>query len=214
VVDDSWFRRKTWTQEDEAAFFSRLRRSRTAFHKAQYCRIQACELQMVGEYRAALGLLELVMREWPEAAQRAAVYHQKAECLEKLGQEAAAIEAYRAAFDAQRKQPTYKTAAHLDFGWLVATRPYPALYDEALRILEEFETPSPFPVEEFRSAAIQAFIWNGKGDRERSRRHAEAALAAMRRTHSGFARHPDLGLVEGVDLNTCEQLERLATGKE
>jgi hypothetical protein len=41
---DDWYRRKTWTAEDREEFFTRLRRSRGAFHKAQYARIQAFEL--------------------------------------------------------------------------------------------------------------------------------------------------------------------------
>jgi hypothetical protein len=43
-----WFRRTTWTPEDEASFRARLKRSRGSFHKAQYLRIQAEHLQEVG----------------------------------------------------------------------------------------------------------------------------------------------------------------------
>jgi tetratricopeptide (TPR) repeat protein len=210
MSDECWHRRRTWTPDDEAAFFARLRRSRGAFHKAQYCRIQAYELQVAGNYSAALALLELLMREWSEEALKAAVYHQKANCLERLGQQAAAIDAYRAAFDAQRKEPGMMTSAHLDFGWLVVTAPCLELYEEALDVLEEFVRQSSFPIDEFREAAIRAFIWSAKGDRERSRRNAQAALDAMARRHSGFARHPDLGLVQDVEPIVAQRLQRLA----
>jgi hypothetical protein len=75
VADESWYRRRTWTDEDRAGFFARLRRSRSGFHKAQYCRIQAYELQQAGNYHAALELLDLLMKEWPDDAQKAAVFH-------------------------------------------------------------------------------------------------------------------------------------------
>ena len=42
---DDWFRRTTWSDEDERAFFARLVRSRGIFRKAQYLRIQAVTLR-------------------------------------------------------------------------------------------------------------------------------------------------------------------------
>ena len=83
--DDTWYRPRTWSDEDQAAFFAKLQRSRSGFHKAQYCRIQAYELQQAGSYKAALQLLDLLLAEWPTDAQKAAAFHQRAMYAEKLG---------------------------------------------------------------------------------------------------------------------------------
>ncbi len=210
MADDSWFRRRTWTSDDQAAFFARLRRSRGGSNKAQYCRIQAYELQQANNYQAAVELLELVMTEWPGDAEKAAVYHQKAKCLEGLGNFAGALAAYQQAFDAQREQPGYRTETHLGFGWLVAMTPYPELYDHAISALNEFALQSAFPVQCFKDAAIRAVIADAIGSRERAARFARIALAEAARIHSGYARHATLGFVAGVDRELAERLSQIA----
>ena len=87
-MSDDWFRRHTWTDSDRAEFYARLERSRTAFHKAQYARIQAYELHQAGGARyarEALDLLDTIVESWMGDAQRASVHHQRAECLRDLG---------------------------------------------------------------------------------------------------------------------------------
>lgn len=213
MADESWYRRRTWTDEDQAAFFARLRRSRGGFHKAQYCRIQAYELQQAGNFSAALELLDLLMKEWPADAQKAAVFHQRAECLENLGDNEGALNAYRSVCDAQRSLPSSMTTAHLGFGLLVALSPYPDLYDEALSVLDEFASSSTFPVEDFQAATIRALIADGKGEQAEASRQAQLALAAANRTHSGYARHATLGLVTGIEPSLEGRLRQLASSE-
>ena len=143
-------------------------------------------------------------------AQQASVYHQMAQCLEKLGDIHAAIAAYRSTFEVQRKTPGLITNAHLDFGILVATLPAPDLYDEALAVLAEFVGGSQFPIEEYQAAIARALIWHDKGDGLQSGRYAKAALAAASKTHSGFAKHAHLGLVENVPMELHNRIARLA----
>lgn len=209
TADETWYRRSTWSDEDQAAFFAKLQRSRSGFHKAQYCRIQAYELQRARNYKASLQLLELLLAEWPNDAQKAAAFHQKAECLEKLGDKTAALNAYRLAFDAQREKPSEITTAHLDFGFLVALSPYPDFYDEALSVLEEFGSSS-FPIEEFKTATIRALIADTTGHREEASRQSQLAFAAAAKKHSGFVRHAQLGLVTEIPLHLEDRLKRMA----
>jgi tetratricopeptide (TPR) repeat protein len=208
MVDNSWFRRQTWTSDDRTAFFARLGRSRDAYHKAQYCRVQAYTLQQAGNYGAALELLELIMREWWSAAEHSLVFWQKAECLVAMGELAEAVQCYREVFGIQRKDRGTITNAHLGFGWLVVNTPYRELYDEVLAALEEFASTA-FPVEEFETAAIRALIYAAQGDRELSGRHARIALAASRKRHSGLAYHARLGLVESIDGDLEGRLREL-----
>jgi tetratricopeptide (TPR) repeat protein len=211
LADKDWFRRKTWTADDQAAFFARLKRSRTGFHKAQYCQIQAFELQQVGYYKPALELLDLLMSEWPEDAMLAPVWQQTAECRARLGDLTGAISAYRSVFAEQRRRPGMLTDAHLGFALLVAQTPLPELYDDALKTLKEFESSSAvFPVETFKAAAARAIICGAMGDKATAAGHARTALDAAARQHSGFARHANFGLVSKVDATLRTRLEELS----
>jgi hypothetical protein len=138
---EDWFRRKTWTPADRETFFARLRRSRTTYHKAQYLRVQAVELQATGTPEgvdAALELAEVLLRDYPAPTELAHAHLIRAECLESRGDVAGAAEAYRHALRAQRACPKVRTTAHQGFAWLVATRPLPELYREAIAALDEF----------------------------------------------------------------------------
>jgi len=45
-----WFRRTTWSERDAVEFENQLTRSRSVDRKAQYVRIQAVQLQALGDY--------------------------------------------------------------------------------------------------------------------------------------------------------------------
>jgi len=209
---NDWFRAKTWTLKDREEFFARLRRSRGAYNKAQYARIQAYELLTTRTreaYSAALELLDMILAEWSDEAQLASVYHHRAECFAGLGDLPHAIDAYREVFQTQRARRRESTMAHLDFGWLVATTPLPEFYDEALAVLREFHHDM-FPVDRYRAGAIQALILDSQGNREQARSHASTALEAAAAEHSGFRYHAKLGLVAAQDKRVYEKLQLLA----
>jgi tetratricopeptide (TPR) repeat protein len=209
---DDWYRRKTWTANDREEFSARLRRSRGAYNKAQYARIQAYELLTTRTheaYLAALELLDMILAEWREEAQLASVYHHRAECFSGLGDLPRAIDAYRQVFQTQRVHKHELTMAHLDFGWLVATTPLPELYNEALAVLCEFHRDM-FPVDRYRANAIQALILDSQGKYEQARSYASVAIQAATATHSGFRYHAKLGLVASPDQKVHERLQSLA----
>lgn len=209
---DDWFRRKTWTPEDREDFLSRLRRSRGAFHKAQYARIQAHELLTTRTrdgYVAALELLDMILAEWREDAQLAAVYHHRAECFLGLGDTTRAIDAFRQVFERQRAFKGELTGAHLDFGWLVVTAPLAELYDEALAVLSEFGHEM-LPAQRYRANAIHALVLDARGQREQARDYARMALQEAAARHSGFRYHATLGLVKSPDERVHERLQTLA----
>jgi tetratricopeptide (TPR) repeat protein len=209
---DDWFRRKTWTPKDREEFSARLRRSRGAFHKAQYARIQAYELLTTrtrDAYIAALELLDMILAEWRDDAQLASVYHHRAECFLGLGDTQRAVDAFRHVFRRQRVFRGELTGAHLDFGWFVVTAPLPELYDEALSVLSEFGQEM-FPVQRYRASAIHALILDARGQREQARGYARIALQEAAARHSGFRYHATLGLVESPDERVHEKLQTLA----
>jgi len=59
-----WFRKTTWSEADQADFWSHLRRSRTIFNKAQYLRIQANYLSNRFP-TVSLELIEVMIKDFP-----------------------------------------------------------------------------------------------------------------------------------------------------
>src|SRR5262245_38172489 len=120
-----WFRRETWTEEEQREFFDRLSRSRKISNKAQYLSIQALHLSQTGQaglIGEALNLLDLVLNDYPEPVFLAVVQHQRASCLRALGRNVEAIEAFRAAFSRQRLGRCIVPGdAYLDFADFVLT---------------------------------------------------------------------------------------------
>lgn len=209
---EDWFRRKTWTPKDREEFFARLRRSRGAFHKAQYARIQAyvlLETRTAAGYKAALELLDMILAEWREDAQLAAVFHHQAECFLGLGDVTRSVEAYRRVFQEQRVCKGYLTGAQVEFSWLVATNPIPELYEEAWAVLREFGHGA-FPIERYRASGSLALILEALGQRERAQGYARTALQEAAAGHSGFRHHATFGLVKSVDEKAHEKLQALA----
>lgn len=209
-----WYRKTSWTTADQDDFSARLRRCRSDAHRAQYLRIQASHLQLLGTpemIRAALGLLERVLNEFPEKFELAMTHVQKAECMKALGNPVQALASYRNALQAEREFRNVKTNAWLDFGWLIACNAMVDKYDEALAILKEFMGSLIFPVERFKYFAILAIISNHYSDEVAARDFAKKSLEAVSMKDSGFRYHREVGLVKNADENIIKLLEKIAT---
>jgi tetratricopeptide (TPR) repeat protein len=206
-----WFRRKTWSGEDEAAFFDKLKRVRSAGSKAQYLRIQAFHLQEEGLFLPALKLLDTMVSELPEPLQLAQAQMQRGECLAALDRHDEALAAYRHAFAAQRSFPNALTNAYLGFGELVLMLERRDLYDEVLARIEEFGGEEAFPFLRYRLSVIFAFISDDRGDSASARRYARRALDAAAETESPFRYHRKLGLVRKQVPEIRKRLLRLAS---
>ena len=185
-----WYRRGTWSAADRGDFAARLERVHSAAFKAQYLRIQAAHFQALGGrpfLEAAVELLDRLVVEFPEPAQLAAAHLQRAECLVALGERLRAIRAYRWALDAQRRFPEAPTEAYLGFGELVLELQRVELYSEVLSAIDELGGGEKTPAQEYRVAAIRAFIHDAGGLRKEARACARRALAAAQRGR-GLAR--------------------------
>lgn len=116
-----WFRKTTWTAEDRDDFEARLKRSRGAYNKAQYLRIQAYHLQNAKPplYQEALSLLERVLGQWRDDSQVASALLQKAECLlETVGFETA-VPVFREGLEFEMQHPKTRTNAWVVFPWQI-----------------------------------------------------------------------------------------------
>jgi tetratricopeptide (TPR) repeat protein len=195
-MGEKWFRRTSWTAADREAFFSRLRRSRTPYHKAQYLQIQAQHLHGLrrkATTRAALELLAVLLEEFPEPSQLAIAYLVRGDCLQSLGDVSGALESYRQALQAQRDFPKVSTLVHQRLAWLVATAPVPESNREALAALEEFGGRygggELVPIN-YRTYAAKALLHAGLGELTEAKKAAERALQLAERDHSGFGEAP------------------------
>ena len=113
---EDWYRRTTWSQDDQREFFDRLKRSRETSQKAQYIRIQAVYLQTSGLYTDALQLLSILHRDYPgEESQATAALMQTAECLWAIDDRPGALQAYQQALAAQRHHPGMISLVALSF---------------------------------------------------------------------------------------------------
>lgn len=213
MAKGDWFRRTSWTTDDRVDFAARLKRSRSAFHKSQYLRIQALHPQELGTHpmlHAALELLEQLITHYPEPSQLSSAHFQRAQCFSDLGEYDASIEAYRDSFRVRRQAPNCQDLAYLEFGELVMGLKRQDLYDEALGVLDEFGGDEVFPAEKFKAASIRALIAAHGGDLDTARTYARANLDAAVAAESPFRYHRKLGLVHFVDPEVLDELRVLA----
>lgn len=190
---------------------SRLTRSRSTFHKAQYVRIQALHLVQDARpplYGAALELLDLLLLEFPDRSQLAGVHKQRGQCLVALGRGSEALDEFQRAMETERYG--IRSYAYLEFIELVLALDRKDLFHEALSIISKQETPEPFPVTQYRRAAATAFLCEELGMESEAQAHATLALAAAAQAESPFRYHRKLGLVAVSDLQVQNRLRKLA----
>ena len=209
-----WFRKTTWSEADQADFFARFKRSRTAYNKAQYLRIQACHLEGVGSQellKASLTLLDKMLAEFPEKTQLASAYGQKASCLAKLGEIDQAVVYYQRALKTEREFPNVKTNAFMEFGRLVVENNLAKFFDEALEELKELDSRGiKFPSDIYQAFGIRAIIAAQRGDKEKAKEFAKVALEAADQVHSGLRYHSTLGLVHDKESPFFKSVKAIA----
>lgn len=197
-----WFRNKTWNDAIERAFDEKLRRARK---KEQYLRIQACTLARTHP-EVALKLLDRYFR-LPDEFDHAQAHVDRAKAFLALGRENEAIGSYEAALTREAAFPKLKTQAYLDLPYLIATKGIRNRYDQALKLLQAHEARLMFPIDHFRWHAAAALIAADTQKPAIARMHAERALEAEAREHSGFRFHPSVGLVTEQYDNITRKLE-------
>ncbi len=199
---NDWYRRTTWTLQDQEEFFSRLNKSRSDFARAQYLRIQALSLQREANppmFGHALQLLEILFAEYPHPAEIGPARLQQAQCKEALGHHSQALAAYRQAVEADRSDSGVKTNAAIEFALFAVRHQRKDLYPEVLNSLGLIGAPLLFPLSQYRVSLALAIIAWERGQREKAKDFARKALAAADKQHSGLRYHPDVGLVNEIE---------------
>jgi tetratricopeptide (TPR) repeat protein len=211
---NDWFRKITWSEADQADFFARLKRSRTAGNKAQYLRIQAYHLEGVGSpelLKASLTLLDKMLAEFPEQTQLASAYGQKASCSAKLGEIDQAVGYYQRTLETEREFPKVKTNAFIQFGRLIVENNLANFFDEALVALEELNSRGiKFPSDIYQAFGIRSIIAAQRGETEKAKEFSKVALEAADKVHSGLRYHSAIGLVRDKETPFYKSVQAIA----
>jgi tetratricopeptide (TPR) repeat protein len=210
MMADDWFRKVTWSVADAEDFRKRLLRARP-HNRAQYLRIQAVHLAQASRFDAALGLLEEMVADYPDAAELSMARCQMGECHEALGARERALECYEQALDLMRATPSARNRAWSRFALLVARSGCEARYAQALTVLDAFAGDLMFPVDHFEWHAARALILSRQGHLALAQQEAGKALSAAGQDMSGFRYHPDVGLVGPGSDELRREMDVLAT---
>ena len=190
-----WFRKSSWSAEDERDFRTRLSRARD---RSQYLRIQADELLGKGLAAPALQLFDELLASDPDSIFLTMIQTDRARALVSLKRPVEAVQAFRLAVAAARARPNVRGYAALEFAEFAVAARRADLYSEVTLALDQEPADNPFPAVQFRESTVRAFVAEEQGDHVAARSHAERALAALAATKAPFPRHPGLGLVSSV----------------
>lgn len=133
-----WYRRKTWTKEDEGMFFAKLERARE-YRRAQYLRIQALELIQTKDKKLleiAEFLLNKLLRDYPEnQLERSPTLNTLGEISKLKGEYDSALDYFHTALEFESNFPNVITTAYLNFSETVILSGKVSLYNDVEKIL-------------------------------------------------------------------------------
>lgn len=192
-----WFRKRSWSEEDQRDFWQRLARARK-HNQAQYLFVQGYTLVQAGpQYTTdAIALFDYVIDRFSDTMSFVQALSAKADCLLHSGDTEGALTYYSRAIQQMRIKPNAQTWAWLEFAWLVATKDLSDRYETALDVLDEFGSErQPFPIIAFRLFGSRALIHSACGLTDLAADAARTALEAADKEVSGLRYHPKIGIV-------------------
>jgi len=197
-----WFRKKSWSKEDELDFFQRLGRARKS-GRAQYLKIQAIELLATGNQAlldVAENLLTRVLEEYPDALfEKASVLHTLGDIEKQRENWSKALDYYKQALEVEQVFPQVKTQAYLDFSELVVKTKSTIHYGHVKELIQARADGFLFPVEKYKAYSILSIISFFEGDDARAKQYASLADENANAETSGLSYHKHLGVVEKRD---------------
>jgi tetratricopeptide (TPR) repeat protein len=193
-----WYRKTTWTTEDENEFFLKLKRAQK-LNRPQYLKIQAITLNDTNDKELliiALKLVEKYFDEYPDDRfNRSDAFKLKGDILCKTEKYDLALESYKEAIDFERTYPQVKTDAYLDYSELVIRLNRTDLFRNVEKILLKQAGEWHFPKDKYVGNAILSIIYKHKNNLEKSNYYKALADEAAKAESSGFRYHKKLGLV-------------------
>ena len=216
MANDDWYRNTNWNKEIAADFEARLKRSRGAFNKAQYLRIQASYLldSLSKEYQLiGVNLMERLIKDFPT-------------------EEFSVISGQEELGDFYLKQNDYENAEQF---FRIVTNYYQdtnsrggtsAMADLKLaetilksnkknKFSEAYELVNKYPIDEltfndnkFYYAQLRAQLCDVMNKNEEAKEFAKTAIELSKIKVAQFSRHKTVGLVKASELQirTLEEI--------
>lgn len=216
MATDEWFRNTTWDSNIEADFETRLKRTRGAYHKAQYLRIQASyllgssdiDIQQVG-----IRLMDRLIKDYPTEEFSTILGHEQlGDYYFKSGYLGKAENHFRIVTEHYINKNTRggtSATADLKLAETILTANWSDKFDEAYSICKNFLLDKlTFNSEKFFYAVLTAQICDRLNKKEEAKEFALAAIEISKITEPQFNRHKTVGLVKATDkqLRTLEQI--------
>jgi tetratricopeptide (TPR) repeat protein len=198
---NDWFRKITWTKEDEKDFFSRLNKAR-GNKKPQYLRIQAITLYETRNHKyfnVAINLLNKILNEYPDNIfEKIMSFKILGDIYYKMKKYDTALENYYNAIEFEGKDQYVKTEAYINYSLMVIQLNKIELFDKVeLLLLNEIKTGRIFfPIQKYKINAILSIIYKHKNELEKANDYKAMAEEAANAEFSDFRWHKKLGLVE------------------
>lgn len=197
-----WYRKKSWTKEDEEHFFTKLARARKD-GRAQYLKIQAIELLYTKDNKLlniAKELLQKVLDDYPDNnLEKSSVYKTFGDIflLEKNIEKA--IEYYRKAIDFEKVYPNVKTNSDIIYSELIIKNKLTNEYLNVEKILEEKISGLLFPIDKYKVFSMLAILNYYNSNIQTAKGYALLANENAQAETSGLRYHKHLGIVSERD---------------
>ncbi|WP_338840749.1 hypothetical protein [Flavobacterium ginsenosidimutans] len=197
-----WYRKKSWTKEDEEHFFAKLSRARKD-GRAQYLKIQAIELVETKEPKllnVAKELLEKILDEYPnDNFNKSSVYNTLGDIFLLENTTEKAIEYYKKSIDFEKVYPNVKTDSYLIYSELIIKNQLSHEYLSVEKLLEETISDLLFPIDKYKVFSILAILNYYNSKKEIAKEYAELANENAQAETSGLRYHKYLGIVSQRD---------------
>jgi len=217
MATDEWYRNTTWDNNIEADFEARLKRSRGAYHKAQYLRIQASYLlgnSDIDNQHVGIRLMDRLIKDYPtEEFSTIFGNEQLGDYYFKSGNYDKAEKHYRLVTEHYINNSRGGTSATADLklAETILIANWKDKFEEAYGICKNFPIDKAFlNSEKYYHATLTAQICDKLDKREEAKYFALLAIEMTKITEPQFNRHKTVGLVRATDkqLKTLEQIAK------
>ena len=216
MTTHEWYRNTIWNSNIENDFEARLKRSRGAFSKAQYLRIQASYLLNSSETKTQLvGIkqMERLIKDFPDEEFSTILGHEQlgdyyfnlAEYEKAEYHFGIVVERYRT----KKTRSGTSAKADLKLADIFLTANMNDRFEEAYQICKEFPINDlTFNNDKFYYFELMAHICDKLGKKNEAKDYAKTAIEISRIIKPQFYRHKTIGLVKTTkqQLNTLEHI--------